>query len=157
MISVLIKRPFSKLVSRSVIKDTANRSIEFLIGADKFDLTIVIGSDKLLQALNIQYLGIDKPTDVLSFASKEIDPDTGIVNLGDIIISYQTAEKQALEAGHLTINEIRLLLIHGVLHLLGYDHFSTAEKEIMWKKQKALLDFQNIQINRIAGDCEFHD
>lgn len=121
------------------------------------DLSILIDSDLALQKLNKLYLGYDQPTDVLSFESNEVNPETGRISLGDIAISFPTAEKQALEAGHPVVNEIILLLIHGILHLSGYDHNTKTEKKEMWQKQQNILDKLGIKINRISGDEEFHD
>jgi probable rRNA maturation factor len=117
----------------------------------------MIGSDSFLQKLNLHYLGYNQPTDVLSFESHEINPETGSLTLGDIALSYPAAEKQALKAGHPVENEIILLLVHGILHLSGYDHRSKSEKQEMWQKQQSILDTLGVKINRISGDEEFHD
>ncbi|MDP3450214.1 MAG: rRNA maturation RNase YbeY, partial [Anaerolineaceae bacterium] len=114
-------------------------------------------TDAVLKKLNKLYRGINQPTDVLSFESDEINPETGFSTLGDIAISYPTAQKQALEANHPVENEVILLLIHAILHLSGYDHSTKEEKEEMWSEQQAVLDHIGIKINRIAGDEEFHD
>ncbi len=103
------------------------------------DLTIVLTDDEQLRRLNRDYLGVDAPTDVLSFPASEPDPETGSIYLGDILISLPRAEEQARLAGHSVEDEVRLLVVHGVLHLLGFDHATDAEKTVMWQAQAAIL------------------
>ena len=88
-----------------------------------------------LQELNREYLGMDAPTDVLSFPASETDPETGARYLGDILISIPRAEEQAQSAGHPLEAEVQLLVVHGVLHLLGYDHAEARKRKVqqMWK------------------------
>ncbi len=106
---------------------------------EEVNLSVVIEDDQQLQALNNEFLGIDSPTDVLSFFEDELDPETGQRYLGEVIISYPQAERQSLTAGHSTRSELDLLVVHGVLHLLGYDHSTDEEKVKMWKIQKDIL------------------
>lgn len=103
------------------------------------DLTIVFVNDDDIRELNKTYRNIDSPTDVLSFSSEEMDPETGSFYLGDLVISVPRATEQAQKAGHPVENEIRLLIVHGVLHLLGYDHATSEDKKIMWEKQTSIL------------------
>jgi probable rRNA maturation factor len=93
-----------------------------------------------LQELNRDYLGIDAPTDVLSFPASETDPETGARYLGDILISVPRAQSQAEAAGHALESEVQLLVVHGVLHLLGHDHAKPEEKRRMWKAQAEILE-----------------
>lgn len=109
------------------------------------DLSIVLTDNARLQELNREYLGIDAPTDVLSFPASEtdgseIDPETGAPYLGDILISVPRAQSQADAAGHALESEVQLLVVHGVLHLLGHDHGEPAEKARMWKAQSEILE-----------------
>jgi probable rRNA maturation factor len=115
------------------------------------DLTIVLSDDEQLHELNLEWMGVDAPTDVLSFPSEEIDPETGNRYLGDIIISVQRASEQSQAAGHPVEAEIQLLVVHGVLHLMGHDHAEPAEKDSMWKAQKTIL----IQLG--IGDLEIRE
>jgi probable rRNA maturation factor len=103
------------------------------------DLTIVLTNDAQLHQLNLQFLEIDAPTDVLSFPSGDIDPDTDQPYLGDILISYERARAQALT--HSLQDELRLLVVHGVLHLLGHDHADPTEKATMWQLQREALSY----------------
>jgi probable rRNA maturation factor len=104
------------------------------------DLSIVLTDDMRLQELNRDYLGIDAPTDVLSFPASETDPETGARYLGDILISVPRAQSQAEAAGHALESEVQLLVVHGVLHLLGHDHAKPEEKRRMWKAQAEILE-----------------
>ena len=103
------------------------------------DLSIVLTDDARLHKLNRDYLGIDAPTDVLSFPASETDPETGSRYLGDILLSIPRAQEQATAAGHALDSEVQLLVVHGVLHLLGYDHAEAKEKRKMWKAQEEIL------------------
>lgn len=103
------------------------------------ELTIVLTDDRQLHNLNREYLGVDAPTDVLSFPAGETDPDTAMPYLGDILISYERAVQQAQAAGHPVEAELQLLVVHGVLHLLGHDHAETDEKQRMWAAQADVL------------------
>ena len=85
-------------------------------------------------------MGLDEPTDVLSFSAREKDPDTGQLYLGDIIISYPRAEAQAAAGKHLVLAEVQLLTMHGLLHLLGYDHVEEEQKQAMWAIQSSILN-----------------
>jgi probable rRNA maturation factor len=104
------------------------------------DLTIVLTDDAQLRELNRDYLGIDRPTDVLSFPASETDPETARRYLGDILISVQRADEQARATGHALEAEVQLLAVHGTLHLLGYDHAEADEKARMWKAQAEVLE-----------------
>ena len=113
------------------------------------DLSIVLTDDARLQELNRDYLGIDAPTDVLSFPASETDPETGARYIGDILISVPRARSQADAAGHPIESEVQLLVVHGMLHLLGHDHAEPEEKARMWKAQSEILEalgLGNIQI-----------
>jgi probable rRNA maturation factor len=101
-----------------------------------------------LHQLNLEYRGIDTPTDVLAFSAREDLREPGVVfvvapeaeaYLGDVIISYPRATRQAEVAGHSVANELCLLAVHGVLHLLGYDHATAEEESAMWAVQDAVL------------------
>lgn len=111
------------------------------------DIAIVLTDDRQLHELNLDYLGVDAPTDVLSFPASESDPETGSTYLGDIIISVPRAAQQAQAAGHSLEAEMQLLVVHGALHLLGYDHATAEEKAQMWAEQAKVLE--RIGLSRI--------
>lgn len=103
------------------------------------EISVRITDDYVLQKLNTQFMGVDASTDVLSFPVPFDNPETGNPYLGDIIISYPTAARQAEAAGHPVGEEIVLLLVHAILHLLGYDHHEPEEKAAMWALQDEIL------------------
>lgn len=106
------------------------------------EVSIVFVDDEYIQRLNREYRGVDAPTDVLSFALNEGEPmpeDEGEQLLGDVVISLPTAERQAVEYGHSLEREVAFLTVHGVLHLLGYDHQTEEERRLMREKEEAVL------------------
>jgi probable rRNA maturation factor len=106
-------------------------------------LSIVITDDKAVRELNRQFRDIDAPTDVLAFGSGEegdfVTAPGEPAYLGDVVISYPRAVIQAEEYGHSIDRELALLAVHGVLHLLGYDHVNGAERAEMWTRQNEIL------------------
>ena len=99
---------------------------------DGTELTVLVTSDDEMRRLNLQFLGIDEPTDVLSFPDEADDFVVGIEErpaLGDIAIGMETAIRQAAEHAHSLDDEIAHLLVHGILHLRGYDHVTSPEDE----------------------------
>lgn len=104
------------------------------------ELSVVLCDDPFIHALNRQWRGVDQPTDVLSFAMGEGE-DAGLNPevLGDLVISLDTAARQAAEVGHPLARELRVLLVHGFLHLLGYDHVDPADAVEMRGAEERLL------------------
>ena len=152
MIYLNIHEGFENAVLPDVLENTARAVLEELCDQENPDLTIAIEDDEQLRTLNLQFLEIDAPTDVLSFPAEEIDPDSGNLYLGDIIISLPRATAQAESAGHPVQAELQLLVIHGVLHLLGYDHVTPELKEEMWALQSEFLKKLNISIKKLSED-----
>jgi probable rRNA maturation factor len=103
------------------------------------DLSVVIGNDDLLHELNRKYRHTDTTTDVLSFPSGEVDPETSTLYLGDVVISLPRAQIQASTEGHPLAEELQLLVVHGILHLLGYDHEKAKDKKKMQITQDTIL------------------
>lgn len=104
------------------------------------ELTIVFSTDEELQQLNETYRHISGATDVLSFPADDLDPESGRKYLGDIVISMDQVNKQHQKYGDQKIEIVSLLIVHGILHLLGLDHATSAEKKIMWRKQAQILE-----------------
>ena len=132
-----------------VLERAANAALEHETQSLESELSIVLTDNTRLHELNLNYLGVDSPTDVLSFPASETDPETGTPYIGDILISIPRAQEQADAAGHPLEAEVQLLVVHGVLHLLGHDHADPEEKRRMWKAQAeilAKLGLGNIQI-----------
>jgi probable rRNA maturation factor len=123
----------------SLLERAAQLTLDHAERSRSVDLTIVLTDDAQLHELNRDYLGVDAPTDVLSFPTDEEDPETGIPYLGDILISIPRAKQQAKAAGHLLEAEVQLLVVHGTLHLLGHDHAKVREKARMWKAQAEVM------------------
>jgi probable rRNA maturation factor len=111
-----------------------------ILGLPDAELSVVLCDDAFIHPLNRDYRGKDRPTDVLSFPQREgeeADPDDPL--LGDIVVSVERAQAQADERGHALETELRLLLVHGILHLLGYDHEDDAEAEAMEAEERRVL------------------
>lgn len=104
-------------------------------------LTILLTDDAYLRDLNSRYRGEDHATDVLSFPAGDPLPggESLLEYLGDIAMSIPFAQRQADRAGHALEAEAQLLAVHGVLHLLGYDHIEPSERAAMWAAQAAIL------------------
>lgn len=139
MIHITIDDEFEPLIAQEPIERAAQATLLQETDHQNTELTIAIESEEVLHALNLQFLGIDAPTDVLSFPSDTVDPETNAPYLGDVIIAYPIAEAQALQANVDVTSEIQLLVVHGVLHLLGYDHANHRDKQAMWAAQDSIL------------------
>jgi probable rRNA maturation factor len=136
MIHIESEFPFPE----ELLERAANAAFEHETQPVDSDLSIILTNDARLHELNLNYLGIDAPTDVLSFPASETDPESGARYIGDILISIPRAQAQAEAAGHALEAEVQLLVVHGILHLLGYDHAQPEEKDRMWKAQSEILE-----------------
>ena len=135
MIHIESETPFSQ----DLLERAANAALEHESRSLDSELSIILTDDARLHELNLNYLGVDAPTDVLSFPASETDPETGASYIGDILISIPRAQAQADAAGHPLEAEVQLLVVHGVLHLIGHDHAEAEEKARMWKAQAEIL------------------
>ena len=114
------------------------------------ELSIVLCDNSFIHPLNRDYRGKDRPTDVLSFSQREGgDPEDPM--LGDVIISIERAKEQAPEHNNSTSAELSLLLVHGILHLLGYDHEDDEEAEVMEAKEKEILCLLDVESFAFLG------
>lgn len=107
---------------------------------------VIVVDNNYIHELNKTYRGIDKETDVISFAledDKTFNPEKRV--LGDIYISYDKVLSQALEYGHSTLREFVFLAVHGMLHLLGYDHMNESDEKEMFDLQRKILDEAGIK------------
>ncbi|WP_026105125.1 rRNA maturation RNase YbeY [Halalkalibacterium ligniniphilum] len=131
-----------EVLIRQILETAA--TVEGLDG--ELELSISFVDDQQIQEINREYRGKDAPTDVISFALNEmgedeldiIDADTPNV-LGDIIISIPRTHEQAEEYGHSFHRELGFLVVHGFLHLLGYDHMTEEEEKEMFSRQEDIL------------------
>ena len=115
---------------------TRGESILLILEHENHELSVLLSDDKNIRTLNKQYRGIDQTTDVLSFSqSKKEETEPSSHLMGDVVISTVTAKRQASEHGLTLEEEIVLLLIHGTLHLLGFDHERSGEESYQMKKK----------------------
>ncbi len=144
MIDVFIHPDNSSLVSQEWVEKLADLTLKQLYGDEEVELSIALEQDDVVKDLNLKYRSVDATTDVLSFEGNYPNPETGLIHIGDIIISVPQAQKQAITAGHSLNQELALLIVHGVLHLDGYDHTEVEDEKVMWEKQGSILmKFQN--------------
>ena len=128
-----------------VDKDLLNKVADYAMMSEDVHngvVNIIIVDNKRIREINKEYRKIDKETDVISFALEDDDTfiELPIRILGDIYISIDKAKSQALEYGHSLKREICFLVVHGVLHLLGYDHMVSSDEKVMFSKQDKILD-----------------
>ncbi len=111
--------------------------------ADGASIALVLSDDALLQELNLRHRDVDAPTDVLSFPASEGEefptPEGEPVYLGDIVVSVESVARQAAEVGLTTGDELAHVILHGLLHLLGYDHEEPDEEAVMKAREEAVL------------------
>ena len=125
----------------------------YLPPAPSYEIGLRLTDDAEIQSLNAQYRHQDKPTDVLSFATLEVDfpqsPEMmdGPLYLGDIVISVDTAQRQAQQQGHSLLTELAWLTSHGLLHLLGWDHPDEEQLMQMLQQQVILLNTISVDID----------
>ncbi|MEC7984047.1 MAG: rRNA maturation RNase YbeY [Myxococcota bacterium] len=125
------------------IEETAHLVLKHL-ELDGVELSILICNDDFIHVLNRDYRGKDKPTDVLSFSQREGGFEEDPM-LGDVIISLETSSAQAVEHQKALKDELSLLLVHGILHLLGYDHEVEEEAEEMEAKEREILSVLHVE------------
>lgn len=131
----------SQIANAELLKQALQSTVQRFPDVVAATCTLVISDDRTIRQLNRQYRGIDAPTDVLSFANTP-DPDFPGLDqghLGDLIIAYPLAQRQALAAGHSPEEELVLLTVHGMLHLLGLDHDTLPKKQEMWATQNEIM------------------
>lgn len=130
--------------------DKLHEFITFVLKEEKLEnveFNIIFIDNPRIHEINLAYRGVDRPTDVISFALEDNKTiDLGVRLLGDIYISIDKAKEQATSFGHSLRREISFLAVHGLLHLLGYDHMTEEEEKVMFAKQEELL--QKFQITR---------
>lgn len=138
MIYIEVKPGLKNRLAPDLLEQAARETLRQQ-AAPEADLSLVLAGDDRLRTLNRDYLDQDAPTDVLSFPSAETDPETGRRYLGDVVISLPRAESQARAGGHPLEQEVQLLVVHGVLHLLGHDHAAAEDRRRMWTAQAEIL------------------
>ena len=135
-----------------LVKDLLDFASRKLRLANDTEMSVTFMNNDEIQQINRQYRGLNKPTDVISFAIEE-DPDEEDVinfddelmkeiprNLGDIFVSIDKVHEQALDLGHSNQRELGFLVVHGFLHLNGYDHMRPTDEDEMFSLQREILD-----------------
>jgi probable rRNA maturation factor len=133
-----------RVLGRIAMEKSLNEDVE---------VGVLWADDAYIRTLNREYRGKDCATDVLSFAMQDEGEDEPVLEddplaeilLGDIVISLETAQRQAEEYGHGMDREIAFLLVHGMLHLLGYDHGEESERQVMRQEEEKILAALDIQ------------
>jgi len=124
--------------SETLVRLIAEKTLDYL-GIPLCELSVVIETDAEIQGLNRQYRHIDSTTDVLSFLYNNFDPETNRRYLGDIVLSGKKIYDQAKEMGHSPQWELCLLIVHGILHLAGYDHEEERDAAMMLTLQEKII------------------
>lgn len=134
-----------------LIRKVIEKTLEIECMRENFQVSVILVDDIQIQEINKEYREIDSPTDVLSFPLLEggeleknassLDIDTGEIVLGDIAISLERAEEQSRDYGHSMEREISYLTVHGMLHLLGFDHEEDDDRKVMREKEESVLNF----------------
>jgi probable rRNA maturation factor len=146
LITVQVEPQFEERVNADALHRLAMHVLRSEGAPTPLEVGVVVTTDDEVHALNRQYLGHDYQTDVISFGMAEegseefVTPEERPQYLGDVVISYDRAAEQAPEYGHSAEREVATLLVHGLLHLLGYDDTAEADRERMHERQDALLD-----------------
>ena len=137
---------------RDVVKEAVKKSLDFMEFGTSFEISVMFVDDEEIRTLNKLHRNIDRSTDVLSFPMFEYDENGEIIEeyadfnkngellLGDIVISLEHAEAQALEYGHSFLREVGFLTVHSMLHLFGYDHMTKEDEEEMFSYQAEILE-----------------
>jgi len=146
VILITVQDNFRELIADQILKSAAETVLLECGLPDSPSLLIKITDDEELNTLNLKYRGIDKTTDVLSFPADFEDPDLESRYVGDVVIAFPRAEEQAQKRGHFVEAELQLLVVHGTLHLLGYDHGDKTEKKEMWSIQSRILEKLGLDI-----------
>jgi probable rRNA maturation factor len=147
-VTVYIDRTFHERTSKAWLRQVARAVLSHEVPDSEVELSLVITGDQEVQQLNREYRGIDDTTDVLSFpftagqhekeTNEFVSPPDGILHLGEVLLSYPQAVKQAREEKHSVEYEMAVLVVHGILHLLGYDHVGR-EARHMKAREKTIL------------------
>jgi len=142
-VGVRVAPRFRKQVSEEWLRRIAGR----VLAAERTppaEVSVVVTDDRTLHDLNLRYRGEDAPTDVLSFALAENEhdfvlPPDGVSRLGEVVISFPMACRHARESGRSIESDLAQLVVHGLLHLLGYHHEKAEEEQAMRAREEALL------------------
>lgn len=146
--------PYEELLKTCIETALAEEGVDVPCEVD-----VLITDDEGIHQINLEQREVDRPTDVLSFPmfyfrpgkppkgdALDVDPETGLLPLGDMVISYERAQAQAEEYGHSVQRELGYLAVHSVLHLLGYDHMDEGEeKRQMRAREEAIMSVLQLE------------
>ena len=146
--------PYEELLKTCIETALAEEGVDVPCEVD-----VLITDDEGIHQINLEQREVDRPTDVLSFPmfyfrpgkppkgdALDVDPETGLLPLGDMVISYERAQAQAEEYGHSVQRELGYLAVHSVLHLLGYDHMDEGEeKRQMREREEAIMSVLQLE------------
>ena len=147
-IDVLIDEEFEGCPETGWLQSVAEQILVAHNVGTNVEMGLVIASENRVQRLNQCYLGKDRPTDVLAFSASEeteadfppfVQPPNGVLHLGEVIISYPQAVNQSREQKHSIKKELTILIIHGMLHLLGYKHDEPKQERQMKAKETEIM------------------
>jgi len=148
MVEIHLPLFYRIFITNRICSNAINAALEIRTFKNPPDLSLVFTTNRKIRKLNKEYRKIDSPTDVLSFPSDEKTEDSHVY-IGDIVISIPRVISQARQHHHTIESEIVLLIIHGTLHLLGYDHIDEKSKKEMWKMQDLALKKLNIPLGTL--------
>ncbi len=162
---IIIENEQNKIEISNSINELIEKTIKLCMKSEKlekpYEVSVLIVDDNEIRAINKEHRDMDKATDVLSFPMAEFengelisdegdyDPEFDELMLGDIIISAETAKRQAEDYGHSFEREVAFLTAHSCFHLLGYDHMEEEEERIMVEKQESILTQMGLTRNNI--------
>ncbi len=142
-LDITIEEPYLETVAEDLLRTTVGQVMKAESVDYPAELSLLITGDETVHELNLRYRKIDSTTDVLAFALQEGDDfpgdPEGPSQLGEVIVSCPQAVRQAEEGGHSLERELSVLVIHGVLHLLGYDHETDEDAEVMEAHELQIL------------------
>lgn len=148
MLTIKSRQVFRKELDTKRLQKAAFTAFTMLGFETQPEVSLQITDDRTIQKFNLQYRDTDESTDVLSFENAYTDPETGETYLGDILISCETAKRQADVRGLELMAELEMLLVHGLLHLTGMDHASLSDWEEMSTLQDSILAELNNPIQK---------
>ena len=149
-IGICVEEKFRGLVDEDWARRITQQVLKAEGVAPPYEVSIVFTDSKTVQRLNRDYRGVDEPTDVLAFSTREeigvdlppfVQPPDGVLHLGEVVISYPQAVIQSEEHQHSVKREIAILIIHGVLHLLGYEHDKLELESQMRAREAEILSY----------------
>jgi len=148
MLTIKSRQAFRRELDKKRLQKASATAFRLLGYETEPEVTLQVTDDQTIQKFNLQYRGMDEVTDVLSFENAFTDPESGETYLGDILLSCETAKRQADIRGLDLMAELEMLLVHGILHLAGMDHASRSDWEEMSALQDTILSELNNPIQK---------